>query len=92
MARLLNHQLRIIMDDFVYVEEGRTGLPVAENIDAVVRALQRNWHLGERRIFYRDTYGDIDEIILCNGAFERYQRADDIIIKKINNLMKRVKK
>lgn len=91
MARILTHQLRIIMDDFVYIEEGKAGKQIAENPDALVRALQLKWHLGGRRIFYRDIYGDIDEIILCNGAFERFERADEKIIKKIEHLMKRYK-
>lgn len=89
MAKFKNHHIKIITDKFIYFVEGKTGATVADDIDDVVHRLQLLWSIGNRRIFYKDRYGSIDEIIVHNGRFSHYLTGEPKIVNKINNMMKR---
>ena len=88
MAKLKQHILRIITDEFVYLEDGGKGLSITEDVENVVHLLQLNWQLGSRKIFYKDEYGHIDEIVLKDSRFSHFKAAKDSpFIIKINSIL-----
>lgn len=89
MAKLKSHQLRIITDEFIYLEDGGQGISITNDIDDVVRHLHYHWRLGDRRIFYKDEYGQIEEIILKDSRFSHFQAADNSpFLYKIISMLK----
>jgi len=87
MARLKTHLLRIITDEFVYLEDGGRGETITNDVDNIVQKLQLQWRLKNRRIYYKDSFGDIDEIVLKDGKFSHFQTASDTITKLIKKMM-----
>ena len=89
MAKLKTHNLRIITEKYVYLEDGGQGLSITNDAEDVVRRLQLNWQLGSRRIFYKDEHGRIDEIILINDRFSHFQPADNSpFLNEIKSILK----
>lgn len=87
MARLKTHLLRIITDEFVYLEDSGQGMSITNDVENIVQKLQIQWHLKNRRIYYKDSFGDIDEIVLKDGKFSHFQTASDTITKLIKKMM-----
>jgi hypothetical protein len=59
--------------EYTYIADvGKTATSVTNNVEAIVKFLSGNHILGSRRLFYRDSDGQIDEIIHDNGAFIRF--------------------
>ena len=50
--------------EFVYIVGN-----VATNVEAVLSELTQHHNLGNRRLFYRDSEGNSDEILHDNGVF-----------------------
>jgi hypothetical protein len=82
-------------DDFVYIIDiGHTYTrTVANDPEYVIHELYEQYTLGDRRVVYKDSEGEIHELVHHNGKFLEYRQGHDgitipdlrnVIIKQLN--------
>lgn len=60
-------------DEQLIIRDIGNGLTVTNDAEAVVRDLHRNGMLGDRKLFYYDSEGELDELIHdSNGMFQGF--------------------
>lgn len=69
-----NH-IRLITGHIIYLEDGDKTL-IAECVEDVVADLKKLMPLENKRIIYRDRFGDFDEIVIKDGQFSRFLRVE----------------
>lgn len=72
MLRLRHgHTVPIITDSYIYLEDCNNGLSITNSAEDIVIELEDKIDDGlkNRRIFYKDTTGTIDEILVKYGLF-----------------------
>lgn len=88
--KILGHPVRVITEDLIYLEDSGEGRSLTNNAESVLRQL--HFELGglkNRRVFYKDTLNDIDEMVIKDGVFSHFRSCDLDIIKRIRHLLKR---
>jgi len=65
------YSVRRITDDYIYIVDdcGTHSKSVTNDVENVLSYLSEMYKLGNRRLFYRDSDGVIDEILHDNGKF-----------------------
>jgi len=62
-------------DKYLYIiDTGVLHKSVTNDAGAVLSYLYENNELGNRRLFYRDSHGQIDEIVHDSGTFKGFAR------------------
>jgi hypothetical protein len=63
-----------ITNDYILIEDigGRYDMSVTNDAENVVQNLYDNHRLENRRLFYKDSSGDTDELVHNNGKFVRF--------------------
>jgi hypothetical protein len=60
-------------DKYTYIEDRYDGNPfiksVTNDVENVVKYLYKHFNINDKRLFYKDTDGKIDEILHENGEF-----------------------
>ena len=60
-------------EEYLYIIDcGGDTRTVTNDADNIVRFLSESYNLGNRRLIYRDSLGEIDEIIHENGQFKGF--------------------
>lgn len=88
--KIKNHYLRLLNEDFIYLEDSGKGISLTNDAEDVI--FQLNFAvdgIGKRRVFYKDSFGDIDEIVLRDGQFSHFLKGDENIINRINQMLRR---
>ena len=61
-------------EEYLYIIDcGGDTRTVTNNAENVVELLYESYNLGNRRLIYRDSLGEIDEIIHENGQFKGFK-------------------
>lgn len=85
--KINGHQLRVLTKDIVYLEENKNLFPISYDIDYHVNRLLREINgLRGRRVFIKDSFGDLDELIIDNNKFAGYSKCPEKF-KRIINLI-----
>jgi hypothetical protein len=87
MAKIHGHDLRVITKDFCYLEESEKSVPISDMTDQIIKTLQLKYSLGSRRLFYKDTSGAIDEIIIASDRAYYFREAPNEIVDSIINIL-----
>lgn len=69
------HRIRIVKPGYIFIEESHTGDSVASDPDAFLKWLGKRLIIGSRRIFYRDLFGNYDEIVRRGNQFSHFTDA-----------------
>lgn len=89
--RIKGHNLRIITEAFIYIEDGGKSLPIENNIDIILKYLNLFLgNIGNRRVLYKDQYGQMIEAVLTPGRQIAYFKDanNDPLIAKIKLMLK----
>lgn len=74
---------------FVYLEDSCIDKSITNDAEDIIHHLKLFMPLKKRRVFYKDTDGRIDEIVLKKGEFSHFQNGDPEIIRKIKTILAR---
>lgn len=86
--KIFGHEVRVITDSLIYLEDSGEGVSVTNAIEDVVRQLHiKLGGIGKRRIFYRDSINQIDEVVCEDGEFSHFQDVPLDIIQTIRALL-----
>lgn len=89
VAKIKNHNLKIVTEMFVYLEDSCIDKSITNDAEDIIHHLKLFMPLKKRRVFYKDTDGRIDEIVLKKGEFSHFQNGDPEIIRKIKTILAR---
>lgn len=65
-----NHPVRIINDNYIYLEDSGVPPTITNQAEEIIAALGNR--IGKRKVYYRDTTGCIDELVVKDGAFYHF--------------------
>jgi hypothetical protein len=62
-----------VTDEYVYIKDnGGPAKSITNDAEWVVEQLRKEYGLSKRRVFYKDTSGEIDELVHVNGVFKDF--------------------
>jgi len=65
--------IEYVSSEYMYiVDTGVSDRSVTNDVEAVLSYLSEHHGLGNRRLIYRDSQGEVDEIIRDNGVFKSF--------------------
>lgn len=68
-----NYDVVEIGDNYIYIEESNEGKTVTNDAEWVIEQLHEDYDLAGKRVFYKDCYGEVDEITHVNGVFKGFE-------------------
>lgn len=63
----------IVNNQFLFIDGDDRGLELTNDMELIIDDIKSDYGDIDRRIFYRDCFGYIDEIILINGKFSHFK-------------------
>lgn len=88
--KIKNHKVRLITEEFIYLEDAGYGLTITNDAEDIIWRLSRAVNgLQGRRVFYKDSFSDIDELVVEDDQFSHFEKGDERIIKQIQQMLKR---
>lgn len=88
--KIRGHHLRLLTDELVYLEDGGEGISLTNDIEEVLYMLRFSiGGIGNRKVYYKDSFGEIDEVVCKKGNFVCFRKGDTAIINKIKQKLNR---
>lgn len=71
-------------EDYIYLEDLSSGRrSVTNDASAVIQYLSNNFNLGNRKVYYRDQSGRVDELWHSEGRFKGYVPLDQGFVREL---------
>lgn len=86
--RIDGHHVRIITDQFIYIEEHPDATPIAVDLNNFLKKLQfMIGQLRDREIIYKDRFGLVDEIVSSSTGIHHFRNVPAEVQLKIHKML-----
>ena len=73
MSMRAKYSIEAITDTYIFIKDtGKYDKSVTNDAENVVKELYQSGILGNRRLYYEDSVGDVDEMVHRDGYFLRF--------------------